>query len=140
MRGASRQTGLSLEDKYEDKDETKRGSGGSQRGSRRGSATIPCSVSAASFRGCSNSQHSCVRGPHVPLIPVPSSLRMLIACSMTTYGVSDDLESLPALVSLYSFEDEIGAMYAVYDDGIEMPSAKYVRCGEPQSLQRSRDK
>ena len=93
------------------------------KGRRWDSACLPCSVKAASFLGCSNSQHSCIRGPHVPLIPVPLSLRMFIAWSITTYGVSDDFGSLLALVSLYNLEEDNGAMYAVYDDGIEIPSA-----------------
>ena len=84
---------------------------------------IPCSVRAASRLGCSNSQHSWIRGPHAPLMPDPLSLKMLTACSMTTYGVSDPFESLLARLSLYNFDEESGAMYAVYDAGIEIPSA-----------------
>lgn len=48
---------------------------------------------------------------------------MLTACSITTYGVSLPLTSLPERASLNSFDDDNGAKYAVYEEGIDMPVA-----------------
>lgn len=42
---------------------------------------------------------------------------------MTTYGVSSDSELLPALASLYNFDDDNGARCAVYEEGIDIPVA-----------------
>jgi hypothetical protein len=41
---------------------------------------------------------------------------------MTTYGVSEPLRSL-LRASLYSLDEDNGAKWAVYDDGIENPFA-----------------
>jgi hypothetical protein len=51
---------------------------------------------------------------------------MLTAWNMTTYGVSARLTSLDEDASLYSFEEESGAICAVYEDGIDIPSAEIV--------------
>lgn len=43
--------------------------------------------------------------------------------NMTTYGVSLCSRSLYAATSLQSLVEESGAMYVVYDEGMEIPSA-----------------
>jgi hypothetical protein len=49
---------------------------------------------------------------------------MWLTCwNITTYGVSLCSRSLYAATSLQSFDEDSGAMYVVYDDGIEIPSA-----------------
>ena len=87
----------------------------------------PCAFNTGSRLGCSNSQHSCTWGPHSPLIPPPSALSRLMDWNITTYGVSIAFSSLLARVSLYSFADDNGAKCAVYDAGIDMPSANLRR-------------
>lgn len=91
----------------------------------------PLESSSASRRGCTNSQHCCMRPPQRP--PCTgfglSPLRKLIACSMTTYGVSKPFSlsfsfaSLLPPASLWSFADCMGARKAEYEEGIEMPSS-----------------
>jgi hypothetical protein len=50
---------------------------------------------------------------------------MFTAWNITTYGVSA-LISYFESTSLCSLEDDIGARCAVYDDGIDIPSAERV--------------
>ena len=53
----------------------------------------------------------------------PPSLRIFTALNITTYGVSDFFRPSRPRTSLNSLVEERGAMCAVYDEGIEMPSA-----------------
>jgi hypothetical protein len=48
---------------------------------------------------------------------------MLTFWNITTYGVSMPLISLLIRALLYNFDEDSGARWALYDDGMEMPSA-----------------